>query len=905
MTIPGWAVLLVRAVALPGRAEDVIGDLNEMLGRRARSRSPFVAWCLTLASTLDMTGALLRERVRSRTARAHMPRSDLGPYGYGFDNRGRWDVRRFFEDWIRDLIQAARSLVRAPGFTVVTTITLAVAIGANAAIFSVVDTVLLDPLDYPDSDRLVAIRASAPGSDLPPEFPPGMEFYVQYEEEASQLASLGMYRQAQTTVRSDERIDRLFVVQATPTLFTTLGVAPIQGRLPTVEDDPGTVMVISYDMWTEWLGGDPEVVGRSYDVSGMMMTVIGIMGPEFRFPDERTSLWAHGVIRDRSQVQPGDFGANLLGRMTDDAEHETLAAELDQLASRLPERFGGPPAYARIIEQHRSVVRSLEEDLVGDISRPLWLLLGTVGIVLLIACANVANLFTVRAESRVRDLSVRQALGAGRGSLIRAQMSEALLLAAMGGIGGAALAWLGLPILVRVAPENIPNLGSASLDSAALAFTAAVSFLTALAFGLLPALRFSRLRYVGGLRQSSKGLESRGNLSRDILVAVQTAAALVLLVGSGLLMRSFWTLNNVDPGFDTENIFTFQVAPDRPEVNDGPSFAQFHSTLMDRIRELPGVERVGLTNWLPLDEGAATNTFVTESSQNSGTSLPPVRMTLVGGDYFETMGIELEQGRVFEPSDHLLGGTAVVVGRAAADLLWPGEDPIGKLISPNPNLQTWMQVVGVVEDIFLDDFRQDSRDPMVYLPMVGPQAGLWAVGSPAYVVKTERADVIAPDIRALLREEVPESPFYRIFTMEFLADRSMAQLSFTMLMLAIASGLALVLGAVGLYGVLSYVVTSRSREIAVRMALGAEAPKLRRMVVKEGAKVTLVGVVVGLVAAFGLTRVLDSLLFGVGSLDIPTFMAMSALMLTIALVASYVPARRASSVDPMQTLRTE
>lgn len=901
MNIPRWASWLVRLLAPADRAEDAIGDLNEMHGRRVERRGRLVAAGMIPFSALDMAGALVREQLGGAGV-VPGPHPNLN-VKYRRDRR-RWDVAHMLENWTRDFTQAGRTLGRAKGFAIVTVITLALAIGANTAIFSVVDTVLLDPLDYPSSERLVAILATAPGTDLPEEFGPAPEFYIQYQE-AELLESVGLFRQGQTTARWDDQIDRLFVAQSTPSIFSTLGVTPELGRLPSEEDDPGSVALISYGLWTTWFGSDPTAIGRSFEVSGQLRTVIGVMKPEFRFPDDRTTVWIHQELTDEAQVRPGNFGGSyLLGRIQPDTEVAAVEAELALLASRIPDRFGGPQPYRDIIDKHRPIVRSLEEELVGDIAGPLWLLLGTVAIVLLIACTNVANLFSVRAESRRRDFDVRQALGAGRFRLVRTQMSEAILLAVLGGAVGISLAWAGLPLLVRFAPENIPNLDSARLDSAALLFTGAVTIMTAFVFGLVPSIRFSKPRLVGALRQAGGIGEQRRRWGRDALILVQTGAALVLLVGSGLLMRSFWTLTHVDPGYDTEDIFSFQVAPSRDELNDGPTFAQFHRGFMDQVAGLPGVESVGLTNWLPLDEGAGSNRFTTELSQVTGDQPPPLRMTFVGGDYFQTMGIALERGRTFQSSDHVVGSGTVVVSASTAETLWPGQDPIGETLSHDDGAN-WARVVGVVEDIFLDDFRQASPDPMVYLPMVGPAARSWGVGSPAYVVRSTRADVIAPEVRALMREFVPESPMYRIFTMKALAQRSMAQLSFTMLMLAIASGLALILGAVGLYGVLSYVVSTRNREIAVRMAVGARDREVRRMVVLQGARLTAAGVAIGLVAALFLTRLLDSLLFGVGTLDIPTFVAMAGLMLAVALLASYLPARRASLVDPMDSLRGE
>ncbi|MGH7481952.1 MAG: ABC transporter permease [Longimicrobiales bacterium] len=814
-------------------------------------------------------------------------------------------MRRTLDAWTRDFAHATRSLLRAPGFTLVTVATLALAIGPVTTIFSIVDGLLLDPLPFPEPDRLVSISAAFPGSDLEDEEDLGVgpEFYVQYSEHADMLEDAGLYDMYQTTMRTEDRSDRLFGAFATPSFFTTLGSMPVLGRVPTTEDAPFTVAVISHWLWLSWFGGDRSVIGRTLEASGETITVIGVMGPEFRFLDDRTALWIHGMLGDPDEIEPGDLGFGLVARMKPATDHADVAAQLAILARRLPERFGGSAEYARLIAQHRPVVRSLEDELVGDFAGPLWLVLGTVAVVLLIACANVANLFIVRAESRGRDLAVRRALGSGRAGLVRTQMAEALLLAAVGGSAGALLAWIGVPLLVRAAPETIPNLDTVGVDATALAFTAGISIVAACAVGLLPAIRSSNPALASDLRQVGGIGQAHGHLSRNALVVLQTASALVLLVAAGLLVRSFLELTRVDPGYDTADIFTFQIAPEAPD--DGPSFARFHQAFMDRVAALPGVQSVGLTNWLPLDEEAATNRFTTERTAVTGETPPPMRFTFMGGDYFETMDIALVRGRLFEPSDHDGGAVNAIVSRSAADALWPGEEPLGRRLAMSEDTTHWLTVVGVVEDIFLTDFRQEAADPMIYLPMVGPTPEAWGVGSPAYVVKSNRAESLAPEIRNLVRQVAPESPMYRIFTMEGLARRSMARLSLTMLMLAIAAGLALILGAVGLYGVLSYVVSQRSREIAVRMALGAEAPGIRRMVVAQGVRVTLLGVLVGLLGAVGLTRVMESLLFGVGAMDLSTFAAMSALMLTIAALASYIPARRASSVDPMASLRAE
>ncbi|HUR19775.1 MAG TPA: ABC transporter permease [Vicinamibacterales bacterium] len=809
-----------------------------------------------------------------------------------------------FDSWIRDFKHAARSLARAPGFTAIVVATLALAIGANTAIFSLVNVVLLQPLAFPQSDRLVHIAGTAPGTDQPDELGVPDELYFEYRASVPAIEDAGLYGTGSSTTRVEGRVEQLFLTQATPSVFTTLGAQALHGRLPNDKDD-GSVVVISHWLWQNWFNSDTAVIGKSYTFAGQTRSVIGVMQPEFRFPDERTAFWVPLQLNP-AQVTPGGFGARMVARMAPGTDRAMLAVQLEPLARRVQQRLGGPAPYARIMERHRPVVKPLREQLVGNIATPLWILLGTVGIVFLIACANVSNLFTVRAENRRRDMVVRRALGAGRGDLIRSQVAEALLLAGVGGTAGALIAWAGVPLLVSAAPDGvaggfggapIPGLATASLNLQALLFTAGISILAACAFGVLPAFRFSGA-LLGSIQQAGRGVVGQRSFTRDALVVVQTASALVLLVGSALLMRSFWQLSDVDAGYDTQGIFTFQIAPSRPELNNRMAVSQFQYAFMDRLKALPGVQSVGFITTLPLDEGAGTQNITTPKLLASGTEAPLVRFAGAGGAYFQTMGIELKSGRYFERVEEEQGTPLVIISQSAAKTLFPGEDPLGKQLRPatatGPN---WSTVIGVVEDVLVDDLRRKSPEPMVYLPGVSP--------SPAYVLKSTRADQLESDVKAVIRDMIPESPMYRVFTMQRLAENATASLSFTMLMISLAAGLALLLGAVGLYGVLSYGAQQRTKEIGVRMALGAEASTVRRMFVWQGVRVALLGVVIGLVAAAGLTKYIQTLLFDVGRLDIAAFATMSAVMLTVALLASYIPARRASRVNPVVALRSE
>ena len=440
-------------------------------------------------------------------------------------------MKSTLEKWMRDFAHAARSLAHAPGFTLVVAATLALAIGASTAIFSLVKVVLLEPLPYPNADRLVHVAGTAPGTDQPEEFGVPDELYFEYRQSAPGIEDIGLYGTGSSTTSAEGHVDQLFLTQATPSFFTTLGAQALLGRLPTEQDD-NRVVVLSHWLWRNWFNSDPAVIGRSYSFAGQTRSIIGVMRPEFRFPDERVAFWVPITIR-AAQVTPGGFGPRAVARLAPGVDRAAVVAQLEPLARRVQQRLGGPPPYVRIMERHRPVVKPLREHLVGRISTALWILLGTVGIVFLIACANIASLFTVRAENRRLDLVVRRALGAGRGDLVRSQVTEALLLAAAGGAIGALIAWAGVPLLVRVAPDAvaggfsaapIPGLATARLDAIALLFTAGLSVLAAGAFGLWPAFRISGSR-LGGLQQAGRGIVGNRTLARDVSAAASRNSA--------------------------------------------------------------------------------------------------------------------------------------------------------------------------------------------------------------------------------------------------------------------------------------------------------------------------------------------------------------------------------------------
>ena len=853
---------------------------------------------------IDLEAERLRAQGLSPADAALAARRSFGNIGVAEDRF--YQAQRFasLQDALRDVRHAWRALRRNPAFLVTCVGTLALAIGAVTGMFSVVNTVLLQPLPYPDADRLVALTGTSPGSDLPERYGLGSEFYVHYKERSRLVDGLFTFASGTSTLRTDERVERVPMAWPSNDVYATLGVRPQLGRLP-VPEDGNRVVLISDQLWDNWFGRDSAVIGKSYFVSDTVMQVIGVMPPDFRFPSDETVLWVASDIR-LDQVRPGQFGAPVVARLKEGVTREQLASELTQLAKELPARFGGSPAYARIIGNHRTFVDPLLDRMIGPATRTsLWILLGAVSVMLLIACANVANLFLVRAEGRGRDMALRRAIGASRTRLVRLQLAEAVIVAVAAGVLAVVISTVTLPLFLRAAPEGIPRLGLAGLDGWTVAASLGLVLVAAFACGLTPALRAS-MPDLTRLREGGRGATGQRHWGRDLLVIGQTSLALVLVIGSALLVQSFNKLKNVDPGYDIEDIYTFQFAPDQPQLNAGGAgvWGRMHANVMDRVRALPGVSAVGIVNNIPLDEGTAGIRVATDGATGEGDGVL-VNATFTGGDYFKVMGIDLQQGRAFTREEVFMPNTNVIVSRAAAARLWPGRDPVGQRVQPRfGGSQPWFTVVGVVEDVKQNDWR-DAGQEIVYFPLHGPTDSSWAMGSPAYVLKSPRAGVLQREIREIVRAVAPEAPVYREFTMEFLARRSMVQLTFTMLTLGVVSALALLLGALGLYGVLSYVVAERTREIGVRMALGATSGVVRRQIVSQGTRVVLIGVVIGIGAAIASTRLMSALLFEVNAVDPLMFAAMSAMMVAIGVLASYMPARRASGVDPMVSLRSD
>lgn len=812
-----------------------------------------------------------------------------------------------------NLRYALRTLLKRPAFTAVTVGTLALGIGANTAIFSVVDGVLLEALPYSESDRLVAVSHAAPGLDLP-SLPSATGIHLITREESRTLQETALYQTSSATLTGDGAPERIRVGRATPSLFRVLRVGAARGRTFTPEEGlPGAerVVILSHGLWSERFGSDPAVVGTTVRLDGTARQVIGVMPEGFAFPDPEVRLWTPIRI-DPAQTSFGGFNFPAIARLADGVEVADARAELGRLLGRLPERFEG--LTARMIENTGLAVEvdPYLDVVVGDVRTALWILLGTVGFVLLIACANVANLLLVRAESRQKEVAIRTAMGGDRKHLFGQFLAESGILAGAGAVLGLILAHQGIRALLTFGPENLPRVEGIDLDGTVLAFTAGISVVAALVFGLIPLIRSRASSTAGILRDGSRGsTEGRaGHRARKLLVISQVAFALILLVGSGLMVRSFQSLRDVDPGFSSESVLTFRVDLPGAGYPDVAATAAFHQEFLDRVKELPGVEVAGVTSHIPLTGFNAVDPLMVEGRPQDPDEVPPVvasRAATPG--FFEALDIPVYRGRGLERRDAESRAPVVLLSRKAVDVFFEGQEPLQREVAQGTPTDhaDWSRIVGVVGDIHWESLTEPAM-PTMYYP-VQPADGVnrsWLVRSMAYVVKTSVPPTsIVPAVRRTLAELDPDLPLAGVRTMEDVTRDAQSQMAFTMLLLGIAAGVGLLLGSVGLYGVLSFVTAQRTREIGVRLALGADGPSVRRMVVAQGLAVTGAGVVVGLLGAFLLSRLMESVLYGVSATDPVTFAVVPAVLLLVSWAATWVPARRAARTDPARALRWE
>jgi putative ABC transport system permease protein len=821
------------------------------------------------------------------------------------------------------LMTSIRAIVRgfrkSPSFLVLTTLTLALGIGATVALFTVVNAVLIRPLPYPDPERVVYVQASAPGMGMD-DAQISDAVYLFYRKENKVLEDMGIYWDGAVTLTGGQEPVRLGAGGLTPSVFGILRVPPALGRA-FVEDDgrPGAeaVVVLSHALWQSRFGGDRKVVGSKVQVDGVSRTVVGVMPESFRFPTSDAQLWIPMVI-DPAKLSPGNFNYSGVGRLRPGVSYDRATKELSALVWRLPEVLGENGISREMIEQAKlaAAAKPLRDRVVGDIESTLWLLLGSVGLILVIACANVANLFLVRAEGRQREVAVRTAIGASRWEIARVFLGESLALSILGGIVGLALAAAGVRFLLALQPQGIPRLEEIGIDGTVAAFTALLSILSGLLIGAFAAFRYGSPDLVPALKEGGRGgtVGKARHRARQGLVVVQVALALVLLVGAGLMMRSFWRLVSVDPGVDPKGVLTANLSLPDAEYASSARTAQFYVQLLERVRGVAGVEKAGTNSILPLSNGNSMSSHMIEDQPTPENTLPPMLGTrFASPGYFETLGIPLIEGRSFDRIDPERAEEVVVVSRALARHFWPGKSALGKRLSqggPGEPVAHWFTIIGVVGDVREQGLHAKPVEA-VYYPVrrANPDTdGEWVPRDFVLVVKA-KPGVDPASLVTAVRQAVwsidPKLPLSGVRTMEKVVERSMARTSFTMLLLGIGAAVALLLGAVGIYGVISYIVSQRTQEIGVRMALGAQRGDVSGMVMKEGLILALLGIASGLAVAFEATRLMKALLYEVSATDPATFAAVPLLLALVALLASYLPARRAAGVEPLEAIRHE
>ena len=815
------------------------------------------------------------------------------------------------------LTRSTRRLLKTPLFTVIAVLTLAVGIGANTTIFSVVNGVLLKPLPFSEPERLVGVWHTAPGVNIPL-LNMGPSNYFVYRDDARTFEKIGMWDGAAVTITGTGEPEQVQALLVTEDLLPVLRVEAALGRRFTAEDDrakgPARVM-LTHGYWQRKLGGDPGVVGKVMNIDGKPTEIIGVLPASFRFLDRRPMVLLPFQF-DRANIFAGNFSYQAVARLKDGATIEQANADVARMLPLILERFPLPPGFSRQMWDDAKLgprVRPFSADVIGDIGQMLWILLGTVGFVLLIACANVANLFLVRAEGRQQELAIHAALGASWRRIMWELLSESLTLAAAGGAGGLLLAYGALRALKTIAPAGLPRLEEIGLDPAVWLFTGVISLMTGLLFGLIPVIKFAKPQLAGALKEGGR-LSSAGRTrhrARNTLVVAEVALAVILLVASGLMIRTFQAMGRVDPGFkDPEKVLTLRVAIPESMVKDPVQTARMHQQIQRAIEQVPGVSAVGLSSSLTMDGFDSNDPIFVEDFPTPEGRIPPLRrFKWIGEHYFKTMGNRIVAGRDIEWRDIETVAPVGVVSENFAREFW--KDPsaaVGRRIRNTPT-SPWRTIVGVAADE-RDDGVTRPAPTIIYWPMVVKE--LWSKDTQvnrmmAYAIRSERtgSPPLLEEVQRAVWSVNAGLPLANVQTLAEIHRESMAQTSFALVMLSIAGVVALLLGVVGIYGVISYIATQRTREIGIRMALGAGQHDVRALFVRHGLVLSGIGIALGVAGAAGLTRLMSSLLFGVSALDWVTYVAVALGLGLTALLASYLPAMRAARVDPAIALRYE
>jgi predicted permease len=814
-------------------------------------------------------------------------------------------------EFAQDLKYAVRALVRAPGFALVVVLALALGIGANTAIFSIVNGTLLQPLPYPQSDHLLALFGRFTGIGIPKDqnafSPPEL---MELKALNTSLSHVAAFTSTSANVNFNGTPERIDAALVSPDLFPMLGVQARLGRVFLPEESQegrDRVAVISDGLWKRRFGSDPGVIGRKVSLNDLAFEIVGVLPPDFDLP-EQTEIWGP-LAFSAAQLSPnarGGHGLQVIARVKPELSLAQARTDLDRVSRTIIEQNKQYP-YARF--NFALIANPLLEETVGDIKPALLILLGAVGFVLLIACANVANLLLVRASSREREMAIRTALGAGRARLVRQMLTESLILGLLGGIAGLVFARFGLQALIAIAESSFPRVAGVTMDWRVLTFTFAVSLITGLLFGLAPAWHAAHVVTHESLKEGGRGNTASGGAQRvrRVLIVSEIALSLILLAGAGLLIKSFVRLQQVDPGFRPDNVLTMRISLPQQRYQQPAQVTAFYREVMRRVRQLPGVEAAGAISSLPLSGlGPSGTTTIDSKAVPMDKTTPELDLRPVMPGYFETMGITLVKGRFFDDRDTETAAPVAIIDETLAQTFWPNDDPLGKRLHRGGQQAQalWLTIVGVVRHVHMRTLEAPSRMelywPEVQNPSNAMSLAIRTSTDPMSLANAAQQQVLAVD---------PQQPVYRIRTMnEYLAS-SIERRKLSMLLLAIFAGAALALAAVGIYGITSYTVAQRSQEMGVRLALGASRGGILRLVLGQSLAVAAVGVVAGLIGSFIMTGLLSSMLasmlFNTTAIDPLTFTLVAAVLLAVTVLASYIPARRATRVDPMVALRYE
>jgi predicted permease len=837
-------------------------------------------------------------------------------------NAWRWPS---IEDFVQDMRYALRMLAKAPGFTTIAILTLAIGIGANTAVFSVVNSVLLKPLNYPQPEQLVSLHQLAPGAAGLADFESGLHLspsmYFTYAEQNRSFQSLGVWDTGTANVTGLSEPEQVRTVDVSDGVLQTLEVPPVAGRWFSKADQiprGAETVMLSYGYWHRRFGGDRSAIGRNLMVDSRAREIVGVMPQGFRLVDTDFDVMVP-LAFDRGKLILAGFGYNAIARLKPNSTIPEANADIARMLPIWMDSWSnGPGSNPHIYETWRikPAIRPLKQEVIGNVSEVLWVVMGTIGVVMLITCANLANLLLVRVEARQQELAVRAALGAGWARIVRGLLVESLLLGLLGGALGVGLAYAGVRFLVTMGPANLPRLSEISLDARTIGFTAVLSLLSGLVFGLIPAVKYAGPQVALALQSVGRTLSASRERyhARNVLVVGQVAMALVLLVCACLMIRTFRELRKVEPGFtDAQQLQTLRISIPDSLIAEPARVTRTQNEILDTLQAIPGVKSAGFASEMPMEGfDSDWDAIYTRDKAFSDDVIPPLRVFKhVSPGFFSTAGTRIVAGRELTWTEVYNLRPVVMVSENLARELWGSPSAaIGKELTEFPKMP-WHEVIGVVQDV-RENGVQAKAPEIVYWPtmvenLFGQPGPAQAMRTVTFVVRSERAGTqgFLDEVRQAVWSVNANLPLANVRTMQTVYDKSVARTSFTLVMLAIAGAMALALGLIGIYGVISYTVSQRQREIGIRLALGAQQGDVLQMVLKHGATMALVGVAIGIGASFALTHLMASLLFGVSAHDPVTFTAVATLLIFVALLACYIPARRATRVDPMVALRYE